>query len=747
MLRIRSSVDSIEMGSAASTISTRIRDNVGNTTLRSSYNEILRQGGSVEIINKIGLNDTDSMRPTFDAHSSKNCTKIVRYRKNVSWSSVIQMKDIKSNTHPNKNKARENLSVPETSGYHQHLKGAEKNKKIRRREYHKHQPILKLQTIVGPAPFLSKVDHSSTPSVTQMKDIKSNIHSDNNIAREKISVAEIAGCPLYLKAAERNKRIIRRGRHTQQLGSRLRTITRPLSLLSKVGHSFTPSVVQMKEMKSTVHPGNKIERKNLSDSEIDGSRPHVIFAERNEMLALLRKESHKHQPRSRLHTITRPLSLLSKLDNSFPRSAIQMKDIKSTVHPGTRLHVIAAERNKRLALLRKKSYKHQPRSNLYTITRPASLLSNKDCSPSTSVIETKDIKYTNPDNKIARKKLSASETTEYRLRLKTVERNRRLALLKKKSYTHQPSSNNLHNIARQPSSNLHTILLSNADRSSTSGIIQMKDIKYTIHPDNNKAQKKLSVSEIAGSRLHSKAVERNKRLALLRKEYNKDQPKLNLQTIARPLSLLPKAHRSPTPGMIQMNDIKPTVHPDNNKGRGRLSVSEIAGCRLHLKSMERNKRLALLRKEKNQSKLNLQTIARPLSLMSKIDHNSTPSYTRLYKQAELNRRKSEGLTSNGTDIFNISSCCGWNGDRPFQRLYALSKSMQEDGRKRRKSIAEASEKAKEVWTHPTEKISIADSTRLYYIGMRKYIALEQRIIETSEPGVYKTRLILPLQSC
>jgi len=353
----------------------------------------------------------------------------------------------------------------------------------------------------------------------------------------------------------------------------------------------------------------------------------------------------------------------------------------------------------------------------------------------------KDIKSkVHPDDNTVRGKLSVSEIAGCRLHLKAAERNKRLALLRKAYHKNQPNLN-LQTVARNLS------LMPKSGRSRTPSVIQMKDIKSNVHLDNDLERGPLSVSEIAGCRLYLKAAERNKRLALLRKEYNKDQPKLNLQTIARPLSLLPKAHRSPTPGMIQMNDIKPTVHPDNNKGRGRLSVSEIAGCRLHLKSMERNKRLALLRKEKNQSKLNLQTIARPLSLMSKIDHNSTPSYTRLCKQAELNRRKSEGLTSNGTDIFNISSCCGWNGDRPFQRLYALSKSMQEDGRKRRKSIAEASEKAKEVWTHPTEKISIADSTRLYYIGMRKYIALEQRIIETSEPGVYKTRLILPLQSC
>ena len=90
--------------------------------------------------------------------------------------------------------------------------------------------------------------------------------------------------------------------------------------------------------------------------------------------------------------------------------------------------------------------------------------------------------------------------------------------------------------------------------------------------------------------------------------------------------------------------------------------------------------------------------------------------------------------------------CDSNDVDSFQQLYDLSKPLQEDEKNRRKDIEEASAKRNEVWVPPSEKVSIANSTRLYSKGMRQIVALERRRIKASEPGEYLSRLVPVLRS-
>jgi len=142
--------------------------------------------------------------------------------------------------------------------------------------------------------------------------------------------------------------------------------------------------------------------------------------------------------------------------------------------------------------------------------------------------------------------------------------------------------------------------------------------------------------------------------------------------------------------VVQMKDIKFNIEPSERN----LSVSEIAGHRLYLEGIERENRLALLRKK-------------------------------YYAERRTN-------TAAPHESKSIKTC---------ERLYSLSRSKQEIGKKRRKDILTANQKAKEPYAHPTTKISIADATRLYTVGIKQKIALELRRIESAESREYKSNLI------
>lgn len=156
--------------------------------------------------------------------------------------------------------------------------------------------------------------------------------------------------------------------------------------------------------------------------------------------------------------------------------------------------------------------------------------------------------------------------------------------------------------------------------------------------------------------------------------------------------------------VIQMKDVKFIIAPDSHNKRctknKKLSVSEIAGNRLYLKGVEREKRLALLRK----------------------------SYHLKWKKDGYDKVHSPYQTSNCC----IDTC---------QRLYNLSRPMQEEGKKRRETIVKEREKGKDVFVHPPGKISINAATRLYRDGMKKLISLEQRRSMASDSKVFKSYLI------
>jgi len=156
--------------------------------------------------------------------------------------------------------------------------------------------------------------------------------------------------------------------------------------------------------------------------------------------------------------------------------------------------------------------------------------------------------------------------------------------------------------------------------------------------------------------------------------------------------------------VIQMKDVKFKIDPDPGNVLGtekkKLSISEIAGNRLYLKGIEREKRLALLRS----------------------------NYHFKYKKDEYYKVHAPHQPSN----FSVDTC---------QRLYNLSRPMQVQGKKRRESIVNERKKGKDLWVHPTGKISTSDATRLYHDGMRQIITLERRRINASHSKVYKSYLI------
>ena len=346
-----------------------------------------------------------------------------------------------------------------------------------------------------------------------------------------------------------------------------------------------------------------------------------------------------------------------------------------------------------------------------------------------NVIHMRDIEFnvSRSNSKIGPGKQSVSEIAGCRLHSEAMERKKRLELLRIAYHKHQPV----------------LILLT----SSSPSLIQSKDIKFSVDTNNSLGKGNMSISEIAGCRLHEKAREREKRLASIRKECHEYQPKLILET------------RS-------MKDIKVNVDTNNNPGQGDSSTSEIAGYRLYLEAIKRNKRLALLRKEchEYQPKLILETGSMKDIKVNLDSTNNTGqgdssiseiAGCRLYLEAiKRNKRlallkkmyqKYEPRTKLILETKQGSRGTATNCVEQFQRLYALSKPMQESGKQRRKDIERARVK-KEVFIHPTEKISTADSTRLYYLGMKQIAALEQRRIVASESGEYKSPITQPLLS-
>eukprot|EP00555_Chaetoceros_dichaeta_P008545 CAMPEP_0198261582 /NCGR_PEP_ID=MMETSP1447-20131203/10277_1 /TAXON_ID=420782 /ORGANISM="Chaetoceros dichaeta, Strain CCMP1751" /LENGTH=377 /DNA_ID=CAMNT_0043949547 /DNA_START=151 /DNA_END=1284 /DNA_ORIENTATION=+ len=180
--------------------------------------------------------------------------------------------------------------------------------------------------------------------------------------------------------------------------------------------------------------------------------------------------------------------------------------------------------------------------------------------------------------------------------------------------------------------------------------------------------------------------------------------------------------------MVQMKDVKFEVDslPDGNRRHRELSISEIAGNRLYQKGIEREKRLALLRKH-----YHLRRTHRPSLLGFTNNHNN-------HNHTLTNSTMTTQFSSNH---HNNTSCI-----ETCERLYALSKPRQEQGKKRRHDILKAILKRKETWVHTTKKISSTDASRLYYNGMRQVTALERRrsmASQSSQSSKYKSYVVLP----
>ena len=183
--------------------------------------------------------------------------------------------------------------------------------------------------------------------------------------------------------------------------------------------------------------------------------------------------------------------------------------------------------------------------------------------------------------------------------------------------------------------------------------------------------------------------------------------------------------------VTQIEEIKFNTDTDNIAEYKKVFISEIACNRLYLEGLERDKRLALLRNRclMRCPKLSLAATARPSQFLSND------------KLSKCNRKISKGYDNLGPGLQKILSRRKSSRTNAFQRLYSLSKPMQEDGKKRRENVGKPEQIEKEISIYSKGKISIAHAVRLYYIGMRQLVNLEHRRIKASGPGVYKSRLV------
>lgn len=178
------------------------------------------------------------------------------------------------------------------------------------------------------------------------------------------------------------------------------------------------------------------------------------------------------------------------------------------------------------------------------------------------------------------------------------------------------------------------------------------------------------------------------------------------------------------------------------------SISETASNRLYLKGLEREKRLALLRNRRfSHLRSTLASTERSPTSLSNTQFNSAScKFAQSYKTLKRGQISSEVYNNGDDDAHKGHSHSKPSRIKYTQRLYALSKPMQEDGKKRREKIVRAQKETKEGRKHPKGKIGRVAASRLYYVGMGQLVALEQKRIMASEPGVYQSRLLPTIRS-
>ena len=165
------------------------------------------------------------------------------------------------------------------------------------------------------------------------------------------------------------------------------------------------------------------------------------------------------------------------------------------------------------------------------------------------------------------------------------------------------------------------------------------------------------------------------------------------------------------------------------------SVSEKAGQRLYLQALETKRKIEDARK-------NNAAIIRPRLEMATRRHKSTklqqtnavPRYLQLYESSKGKKLDNERVEK--TQLPRVVA-----PNEGCNRLYDLSKQMQQKGKERREEIVKS--KVKVYFPLETRKIPIDQAVRMYDRGMRCLVSLEVKRIEAGmRRGVmYDSKLV------
>lgn len=237
-------------------------------------------------------------------------------------------------------------------------------KKYREQQEQEHRPKLHLEAAAQSSLMLSKKGYKLNPNVTQTN----NSGDNNTIEQRGVSVSEIAGQALHVKAVQRQKRLekLRKKRHEHRPKLHLEATAKSSSLLSSTGYNPNNSVAQ-----TDADDDQAAKKVKASSSVIAGCALHMQATERQKRIEKLRKAYQNYRPELRLEAAAKSSSMLSmsKRYNNIKLNTDDDYTVKqgnpqispTSVIAGCALYEQAIIRKKRMDLLRKKTFENQPR--------------------------------------------------------------------------------------------------------------------------------------------------------------------------------------------------------------------------------------------------------------------------------------------------------------------------------------------------------------------------------------------------
>ena len=181
--------------------------------------------------------------------------------------------------------------------------------------------------------------------------------------------------------------------------------------------------------------------------------------------------------------------------------------------------------------------------------------------------------------------------------------------------------------------------------------------------------------------------------------------------------------------------IDASVPTEQTESGQMASVSEKAGQRLYLQALETKRKIEVARKSNA-------IVIRPHLEMATRGHKSTklhernaaPRYLQLYESSKAKQLDSD--RAGKTELPRVVA-----PNKGCNRLYALSKQMQQKGKERREEIKKS--KIKPPAPSETKKIPIDQAGRMYDRGMQCLISLEIKIIEAGmrRGVIYNSKLV------